>query len=153
MVRVRELLSDSVEAWRPVASARGIDLHVRWSGPDALVRGDRLRLAQATGNLISNAIEHGGGEVEVSGRADADGVRIEVGDHGPGLSAPVAELIRGSRTSCRHGHGHGHGLRVAHAIAAAHGGRLAAAPSARGARLILELPASLPRAFAQHQSR
>jgi signal transduction histidine kinase len=137
-VNVRELLSDSVEACRPTAAARGVGLRLRWSGPDGIVCGDRLRLAQATGNLIANAIEHGGGKVEVRGRCDPDGVRIELLDDGPGLSARVTELI-GRRSPARQ---RGHGLRIAQAVASSHGGRLAAAPSERGARLVLELPAT-----------
>ncbi len=37
--------------------------------------------------------------------------------------------------------GRGHGLAVASAVAASHGGRIAAAPSERGARIVLALPA------------
>jgi signal transduction histidine kinase len=140
-VGLRSLLEDSVEALRAAADARDVELRLRWSGPDALVDGDRSRLACATGNLIANAIEHGGGEVEVSGRVVPGFVpglaRVEVSDHGLGLDAPIARLIRRARRGDRHGHG----LRIAHAIAVAHGGRLAAAPSERGARLVLELPA------------
>ena len=135
---VGELVADSVEAWRPAAARRGVELRLRWSGPDVLIAGDRLRLAQATGNLIANAIEHGGGEVEISGRANPDGARIEIVDGGPGLPAPVTELVRRARRDGPHGHG----LRIAAAVAAAHGGRLAAAPSDRGARLVLQVPAA-----------
>lgn len=147
-VDVGQLLADSVEAWRPSAAARGLGLRLQWCGPDTLVHGDRLRLAQATGNLIANAIEHGGGDVEVRGRPGPEGVRIEVLDAGPGLGAPVAELIRRSESSRRHPRGRasgcrrGRGLRIAHGIAIAHGGRLAAAPSERGAKLVLQLPTS-----------
>jgi signal transduction histidine kinase len=66
-------------------------------------------------------------------------VRIEVIDGGPGLPATVAELARrprGGRGS------RGRGLAIAAAIARRHGGRLAAAPSERGARLVLDLPAA-----------
>jgi signal transduction histidine kinase len=136
-VDVRELLSDSVHAWEPAAAAAGGALLLEWTGAAADVDGDRLRLAQATGNLIANAIEHGGGVVGVRGRAAPGAVRIEVIDSGPGLPAPVAELAR----RARHGRGdRGRGLAIAAAIARAHGGRLAAAPSERGARLVLELP-------------
>ena len=136
LVDVRDLLADSVEAWRASAACREVGLRVTWSGPRALVTGHRLRLAQATGNLIANAIEHGGEDVLVCGRVCARCVRIEVLDRGPGLSAPVAELIRRRKPGPRHGHG----LRIADAIATAHGGRLVAAPSVSGARLVLELP-------------
>lgn len=137
---VSRLLSDSVEAWRASAEASGVTLTLDWAGPSVAIVGDRVRLAQATGNLIANAIEHGGGRVEVRGRADQGTIRVQVLDDGPGLSAPVAELARGADPA----RPRGHGLRIALAVAAAHGGRLAAAPSERGARLVLELPAAGP---------
>lgn len=136
-VEVAPLLGDSVEAWRASAVKSGVDLRLHWSGPPAGVLGDRVRLAQAVGNLIANAIEHGGGEVEVRGYAGGASVRIEVSDRGPGLPAPVAQL----RRRANGGRGtRGRGLAIAAAIAEAHGGRLAAAPSDHGARLVLELP-------------
>jgi len=67
---------------------------------------------------------------------------VVVSDLGPGLPAPVAELCR--RT--RRGRGaRGRGLAIAAAVARAHGGRLASAPSQQGARLVLELPAAAGR--------
>jgi signal transduction histidine kinase len=132
-----QLLADSVEAWRPAAARAGSALNLSWYGPPASVVGDRYRLAQATGNLIANAIEHGEGEVQVLGRLDGANVRLEVTDPGPGLPAPVRSLAREARA----GKGRrGRGLAIASAIARDHGGRLAAAPSERGARLVLELP-------------
>jgi signal transduction histidine kinase len=137
-VDLSELLADSAEAWRPAAVAAGIRLEVQWVGAPARVFGDRLRLAQATGNLIANAIEHGGGTILARGRRGEASVRLEVIDDGPGLPAPVAELARGARG----GRGvRGRGLAIASSIAREHGGRLAAAPCERGARLVLELPA------------
>jgi signal transduction histidine kinase len=138
-VDVRQLVADSVEAWRPAAAARGAELRILWSGGSPRVWGDRLRLAQATGNLIANAIEHGEGAVSVRGRAAHGRVRIEVIDAGPGLPAPLAELTRRPHR----GRGRrGRGLAIATAIITSHGGRLSAAPCALGARLVVELPAS-----------
>jgi signal transduction histidine kinase len=140
-VDLERLVADSVEAWRPAARANGVELRFAWSGGGVTVWGDRLRLAQVTGNLIANAIEHGGGAVEVHGRRDHGRARVEVTDTGPGLPAPIPELMRGARS----GHGRrGRGLAIASAVAAAHGGRVAAAPAVRGARLVLELPAVAP---------
>jgi signal transduction histidine kinase len=131
------LLRDCVRAWRPVATEAGVELRLECRESLAGVRGDPLRLAQAAGNLIANAIEHGGTQVEVQARRDAAGVRIEVVDDGPGLPAPVEELAR----RARHGRGRrGRGLAIVTAVAAVHGGRLSAAPSDRGARMVLELP-------------
>jgi signal transduction histidine kinase len=111
---------------------------MRWSGRPATVLGDRLRLAQAVGNLIANAIEHGGEVVEVRGRGTNDTVRVEVVDRGPGLRAPVSELAARARPRGPRGRG----LAIASAIVRNHGGRLAAAPSDRGARLVITLPAA-----------
>ena len=136
-VPVDEVLRDAVAVWRPVARARGRDLRLDWHLADTAVRGDRLRLAQACGNLLANAIEHGQGPVRVRGRAAGARVRIEVIDDGPGLPAPVAVIARRPRA----GQGHrGRGLAIAAEIAARHGGRLAAAPVASGGRVVLELP-------------
>jgi signal transduction histidine kinase len=155
-IDLEQFVSDSVEAWRPTAVACGVELRASWSGDARTVWGDRLRLAQVTGNLIANAIEHGGGMVEVHGHGDPTRARVEVTDTGPGLPAPVAELVRAARGGRgwrgRRGrpgqHGgrdrRGRGLAIAAAIAADQGGRLAAAPSVRGARLVLELPAGRP---------
>jgi len=137
-VDVCELLGDSVEAWEASAAGAGVELAARWSGPPARVLGDRVRLAQATGNLIANAIEHGGRVVDVRGRVDGATVRIEVSDRGPGLPAPLGELTRCAR---RRRGARGRGLTIAAAIAAGHGGHLGAAPAEHGARLVLELPA------------
>jgi signal transduction histidine kinase len=147
-IELRELVADSVEAWRALADATGVDLRIRWSGGPGPVIGDRLRLAQATGNLIANAIEHGGGQVEIRGTHHRGAIRLEVIDGGSGLPAPVSELARRagrgrSRAERdRKRAGRGRGLAIAVAVAEVHGGRLAAAPSKRGARLVLELPAA-----------
>ncbi len=141
-VDLGELLADSVHAWRPIAAQAGVELSLIRDGRLPAVRGDRLRLAQATGNLIANAIEHGGGQVAVLGGARGATARIEVIDSGPGLPAPLPEIVR----RARRGRGaHGRGLAIAAAIASVHGGRLDARPAdGGGARLLLDLPAVRP---------
>jgi signal transduction histidine kinase len=134
-VDVQRLLADSVRAWEPAAAAGGAGLVLDWSGPPVTVWGDRVRLAQALGNLIANAIEHGAGPVEVRGSSGVDGARVEVWDSGPGLNAPLSVLARPRRRADR-----GRGLAIAGSVAVRHGGRLAAAPSHAGARLVLTLP-------------
>lgn len=139
-VDVRSLVLDSVTAWEGSAEARHRRLRHSWSGPPAEVEGDRVRLAQALGNLIANALEHGSGPVEVRAGSDDAEARVEVQDSGPGLAAPIAELVR-RRSSA----GRGHGLVIASSIAKAHGGRLSSAPSDRGARLVMTLPLAAAR--------
>jgi signal transduction histidine kinase len=140
-VDVGALLRQAVAAWELLAEAAGVTLRVRALPSNAVVRGDRVRLAQACGNLVANAIEHGGGEVELRARADGRRVRIEVRDRGRGLPAPVADLAARARA----GRGRrGRGLAIAADVAARHGGRLSAAPSPAGACLALELPLARP---------
>ncbi|HZV73723.1 MAG TPA: HAMP domain-containing sensor histidine kinase [Conexibacter sp.] len=136
------LLADAVAAYRGRAWVKGLRLRLEAPPEGVLLRGDRLRIAQACGNLLANAIEHGDGTVRLRARASVHTVRIEVLDDGPGLPAPVAELVRRPRA----GRGaRGRGLAIAADVAARHGGRLAAAPCERGARLVLELPTPRPR--------
>jgi signal transduction histidine kinase len=146
-VDVAALLSDAAHAWHALAEAHGVSLAVEPGR--AHVLGDRLRLAQACGNLLANAIEHGCREavaahgdaaaptVQVRSSSAGGLVRIEVRDCGPGLPAPVSALVasaRGRRSP------RGHGLAIAATVAEHHGGRLASLPAARGAHLVLELP-------------
>jgi signal transduction histidine kinase len=129
------LLRDAVEAARPRAWRRRAYIALDAPTGRVRVRGDRARLDEAIGNLLANAIEHGGRRIAVRVRASAHTVRVEVLDDGPGLPAPVNVLVR------RPAHdGHGHGLAIAADAVAGFGGRLASAPCARGARLVLELP-------------
>lgn len=138
-IEVRDLLEETVAAWRPAALALGRDLALEAPPRGTVVHGDRLRLAQAAANLLSNALEHGNGAILVRARAVRGRVLIEVADGGSGLPAPVGSLTRDARA----GRGErGRGLAIVSEIAERHGGRLAAAPSRGGARLALELPAA-----------
>jgi signal transduction histidine kinase len=134
-ISVAELLEAEAGSWREVAWAHGCELVLADPVPDVLVRADARRLSQAAGNLIANALEHGAGTVRLGARADAGRVRIEVSDDGPGLAAPIPALSRprGAR---------GRGLAIVADVARRSGGALHAAPSARGARLVIELPAT-----------
>jgi signal transduction histidine kinase len=146
LVDVEALVHDCVEASRPDATLKNADLTVRWLQPAGPVWGDRLRLAQATRNLIANAIEHGGRKITVCGSVveRRASLRLEVADDGLGLPAPLKELVRRPRR----GRGsRGRGLAIASTIARDHGGRLTAAAGSPGTRLVLELPLA-PRALA-----
>jgi signal transduction histidine kinase len=140
-VDVAQLLREATPAWQALAAVRSCDLAIEPPRGRAIVLGDGMRLAQACANLMANAVEHGGGRVTVRAVATAERVRIEVADAGPGLPAPIPTLVAAARgrRSLR-----GHGLAIAAAVAERHGGRLASAPSARGARVILDLPQAPP---------
>jgi signal transduction histidine kinase len=131
-VDVGALVTEAAEAWRPLAAALGTELHVVPVLGRPVVRADRLRLAQAVGNLVLNALEHGAGPVRIRVEAARACVRVAVRDHGPGLPAPPAGGPHAGRR--------GHGLAIVARVAERHGGRLFCAPVTAGACLVLELP-------------
>jgi signal transduction histidine kinase len=139
-VDIGRLVADAAPAWAALAEARGAALVVEPAG--ALVTGEPLRLAQACANLVTNAIEHGGGHVRVRVEANGDTVRVVVVDDGPGLPASLPALVTAARGRRSH---RGHGLAIASAIARRHRGRLLSLPSQRGAHLVLELPVAARR--------
>jgi signal transduction histidine kinase len=136
-VDVGRLLAGAAPAWTAMAEARGAALVVEPAG--AFVAGDPLRLAQACANLVTNAIEHGGGYVHVRVTSCGGHVRLAVEDDGPGLPAPLSALVAAARGRRSH---RGHGLAIAAAIARRHRGRLLSLPCERGAHVVLELPAA-----------
>ncbi len=141
-VDVGALLAQQALAWQGFAATHDASMRVA-AGSGLIVRGDGVRLAQAMGNLIANAIEHGGSRIELRAAAHGDRVRVEVRDDGDGLPAPIPALVRGARA----GRGQrGRGLAIASDIARGHGGHLGPAPAARGACLVLDLPALRPAA-------
>ncbi len=137
-VSLARMVAEAVTAAEGRATAGGASVSGRWEGADAVLWGDRLRIAQALGNLLVNAAEHGGGRIRVTGTLREGRARITIDDDGPGLPAPVAALAARPRA----GRGdRGRGLAIAFGIARAHGGTITAAPAASGGRVVLSLPA------------
>jgi signal transduction histidine kinase len=113
-------------------------------GEGIVVRGDRMRLEQALGNLVDNALRYGAGTIELSAIA-ADGVvELHVRDEGPGfppefLGDAFERFTRAD--AARGGGGAGLGLSIVSVIATAHGGTAHAENSSpRGADVWIELP-------------
>jgi two-component system OmpR family sensor kinase len=91
---------------------------------------DRLRLEQAIGNLVDNALSHGGGCVVLSAAGDAASVEVHVTDEGPGFPASFLERAfdRFSRADdARRRRGSGLGLAIVDTVASAHRGTAHAA--------------------------
>jgi signal transduction histidine kinase len=116
-------------------AAAGVIADVRedWRAGDARVVADPGRLAQALGNLLANADEHGEGPIELRGRRLPGAIRVEVRN-------------RPRRTAAfERREGRGRGLRIAGQAAAAAGGRLELAEDGAQVVASLELPVDDPR--------
>jgi two-component system OmpR family sensor kinase len=93
---------------------------------DLTLTADPLRVRQAVGNLVDNALRHGEGDIVLRARAGDGGVALEVSDGGAGFAPDIADraferFARGDRARTRGGTGLG--LAIVRAIAEAHGGR------------------------------
>ena len=116
-------------------------------GEELTVRGDRLMLQRAIGNLLLNAIQHTptDGRVALSVREHDGAAVITVSN--TGLAIPEAALrtiferfIRADLS----GEGSGLGLAIAKSIVVAHGGSIAATSSGQLTEFAVTLPLAAP---------
>jgi signal transduction histidine kinase len=119
----------TVDAGAAIAAVRArftghADLHAAPDGRVALVA-DPIRLEQALGNLVDNAVRHGGRHIELTAEAADRHVELHVRDDGPGFPEDfLADAFeRFTRADPARGRGGaGLGLAIVAAIAHAHGG-------------------------------
>lgn len=147
-VDVADLLAQVATAHRGSAEAAGVTLATRVDGRLRLVA-DPVRLRQAVGNLVSNAVRHtppGGAVSLLARRADGD-VVIDVADTGSGIAPDDLPLVferfwRVEKSRSRRSGGSGLGLPIARKLAEAHGGSLTATSTlGEGSTFTLRLPA------------
>jgi heavy metal sensor kinase len=105
---------------------------------DEALSGDRVRLEQALGNLVDNALRHGGGTVRLEALEEDGRVVLRVSDEGEGFPPAFAQhaFARFTRADeARTRSGAGLGLAIVDAVARAHGGEARAEGSAVEIRL------------------
>jgi signal transduction histidine kinase len=109
--------------------------------PRAHIDADRMK--QVLFNLLTNAADAlpEGGTVRIATVGDADGVRVDIEDSGPGMDPDVDRAAPGGVVSTKPG-GFGLGLAVSREIVTQHGGTLIAdrSPALGGARFTIRLP-------------
>jgi heavy metal sensor kinase len=123
-IEAGEVLGGVAARFARRAEAAGRELTVS-DEPGLELSGDRLRLEQALGNLLDNALRYGEGAVELEALARNGSVELHVRDRGPGLPEEFRERAfeRFSRAEASRGkNGSGLGLAIVEAIASAHGG-------------------------------
>jgi len=114
---------------------------------DIKINGDHERLSQVFFNLVSNALRFtpGGGKIEITATAYAEGVQISVQDNGQGMDAEELSFIwqrfyTGDRSRQRSS-GRGLGLSISKNIVEAHGGTIEAMSTlGQGTIFIVRLP-------------
>jgi two-component system, OmpR family, phosphate regulon sensor histidine kinase PhoR len=147
-VRVADFVGDALTAFE--AMKFGGDAEVRTDlDPDLLVYGDRSALAQALGNLLSNAWKYtrpADKKIEVRARADRETISISVSDNGVGIprleqAAIFEKFERGSGAVAGGAAGSGLGLAIVRAVVEAHRGRVEVRSQVdHGARFCIVLP-------------
>ncbi|MEU1885484.1 HAMP domain-containing sensor histidine kinase [Micromonospora rifamycinica] len=146
-VEVPRLLREVADTFAPAAEAAGVALVVD-AAPGSL-DADPIRLRQAIGNLVTNAIRHtpADGRVTLSARHEGAYVEIAVADTGPGIPEEQRDLVferfwRAEKSRSRWTGGSGLGLAIVRKIAELHGGTAAVSGTAgTGAVFTLRLPA------------
>ena len=164
-VNLVEVVLAALEAARPGAAAKSIDL--RFTPVDAAiaVMGDGGRLQQLVSNLLSNAVKFTGerGAIEVRLLKHGERVQLLVRDNGIGIAPEflphVFDRFTQADTSAgRRAGGLGIGLALVRHIALLHGGQVRADSQGvgKGASFTVELPAiaqPLPTAQARPERR
>ncbi|WP_313660222.1 hybrid sensor histidine kinase/response regulator [Pseudomonas coleopterorum] len=122
-----QLVRNLVDSFAPQVDAADCTISLR-AGEPVLGIWDEFRIEQVVSNLISNALRYGGkGPVEVTVYGHNGWARVEVRDHGIGISKENQlrifqqfERVSGSNVVA----GLGLGLFISEQIVAAHGGRI-----------------------------
>jgi len=149
-VVVVDVVSAAIDAIRPAALAKTIDVAFRTATADLTVSGDPTRLQQIVWNLLSNAVRFTpqGGRIDVDVDRRGNDVVVTVRDSGPGIDPAflphVFERFRQgvSGTTRAHG-GLGLGLAIVRHLVELHGGSIDAenAEPPPGAIFRVALPA------------
>ncbi len=126
---VRDALHAAAAPWRS-----GLSVVIE-ADPGLAVEADRVRFRRVVANLITNACDHGGGDVRIRARRCDGMVAIDVIDHGPGIDDADMRRIfdrlykgDGSRAEG----GSGLGLAIARESARLLGGEVTAANRPEG---------------------
>lgn len=139
------LVRDTIDAFEPVASTRGIAIATNVANDALLATFDHDRILQVLANLMSNAIRFtaDGGRIEISVQPVDNEVQFSVIDTGTGIARDDLTAIfdRFWQAPSTKRRGLGLGLYISRCIVEAHGGKIwAESEPGRGARISFTLP-------------
>jgi signal transduction histidine kinase len=146
-VGVDELIAQVVSAHSARAEASGIRLHTR-TDPGLWLDADPVRMRQALGNLVSNALRHtpADGTVTVTAWQTGDLAVLTVEDTGGGIAPEDLPHVferfwRAEKSRSRRTGGSGLGLSIVRQFVEAHGGTVSAdSEPGAGAVFTIRLP-------------
>lgn len=145
-LNLNEIIPETIALLRDEAVRHSILVRTELADELPQVVGDRVQLQQVMMNLILNSIEamkdvDGMREIVIrSQRSENEQILVSFSDTGIGLPPEWVERIFDAFFTTK-SHGTGMGLRISRSIIEAHGGRLWAVPSERGATFQFTLPA------------
>jgi signal transduction histidine kinase len=123
-----ELVRESVEAFLPLACAKGLSLKMKTRGKKLMARIDHDRVLQVLANLLSNALKftQEGGRILIQAEPVDQDVRFSVTDTGSGVPSDQLEAVfeRHWQAHSESRRGLGLGLYISKGIVEAHGGRI-----------------------------
>ena len=148
-VDVLLIIHAAIDAVRPAAEAKQIDVRTHVEAPDAVVQADSERLQQVLWNLLSNAVKFtpAGGVVDVYLERYDSLAEVRIEDSGPGIPSDFLPRIfdrfsQADGSSTRKHGGLGLGLAIVRHLVEIHGGTVSATnrKDANGAVLTVRLP-------------
>jgi signal transduction histidine kinase len=151
-VEIGEVLRETLEAFEPVALAKGVALDGVAAATPLHTQLDGGRVLQVLANLVSNAIKFtpSGGRVSIRVLTEGDDIQFGVSDTGIGIpEQSLSAIFERFRQISKDRRGLGLGLHISKCIVEAHGGRMwVESKVGVGSAFHFALPASPPSAVA-----
>jgi len=149
LLALNSVVELALETARPLIDAAKHRLTISLPGERLYLDGDAARLAQAVGNLLSNAAKYtpAGGEIRLSVQRENDEAVIRVQDNGYGIEAAdmphIFDVFMQARQSrAQFDGGLGIGLALVKQLVELHGGTVSAASAGlgQGSEFVMRLP-------------
>ena len=143
-VDVLLIIHAAIDAVRPAAEAKQIDLRTHVEAPDSIVRADTERLQQVLWNLLANAVKFtpASGVIDVYLERHESLAEIRIEDSGPGVPSDFLPRIfdrfsQADGSSTRKHGGLGLGLAIVRHLVEIHGGTVSATNRSDGGGAVL----------------
>ncbi len=143
-----DIAQDSLARISRSRDARGRDIHINVPPDLSPIYADPSQIGRVLDNLLSNALKYSNDGIDMTARNDPDAnvVKVDVRDHGPGIPVEQQEAIfdrfarlKGSGTAGRQGSGLG--LAICRSIINAHSGQIGVVSAGGGSNFWFTLPA------------